>query len=309
MPGAAVLGLDFGGSKIAAAVADLDGRRLVDTVVPVPAGASATTTLHQGLAAARTVLAESGGDLVGVGACTFGIPRGDRVDLAPTIPGWEDLPFDDLVADAFPDVPVRTANDVKAAAQWEVEGGALAGCDPGLYLNLGTGLAAAVVVGGVVLAGRHQAAGEIGYNLRRPTRPLEPGSLEDAVSGKALDAAATALLGAGADAAALFARAGSDPAAADLVTAFVTELAFHLVNLAVAVDPQRIVVGGGLVRAWPLLGPRLREALDGAVPFPPELTVAANPYDAPLLGALALGRSAARDTHAPRTTVSEGAPA
>jgi glucokinase len=50
-----------------------------------------------------------------------------------------------------------------------------------------------------------------------------------------------------------------------------------------------------MVRSWDVIGPRLRAALDAAVPFPPELVPAAFPYDAPLIGALALGAEAAHE--------------
>jgi glucokinase len=101
----------------------------------------------------------------------------------------------------------------------------------------------------------------------------------------------------------VFARADDDPRAAALLADFVAELAFHLVNLTIAIDPARIVVGGGLVRSWPRLGPGLRAALEAAVPFPPELVLADFPHDAPLLGALALSTTAAREI------LSEAAPA
>ena len=67
-------------------------------------------------------------------------------------------------------------------------------------------------------------------------------------------------------------------------------------NLTIAVDPERIAVGGGMVRSWAALHGPLRRALDAAVPYPPELVRAAFPFDAPLLGALALGLEAARET-------------
>ena len=82
------------------------------------------------------------------------------------------------------------ATDAKAAAQAEMRWGALAGCDPAVYLNLGTGLSAAIVAGGQVLSGRNGAAGEIGYNLRGtgdvgvPLAARVP--LEDMISGQAL---------------------------------------------------------------------------------------------------------------------------
>jgi len=90
---------------------------------------------------------------------------------------------------------------------------------------------------------------------------------------------------------------------------FVDELCFHLVNLTIAVDPERVVVGGGLVRSWQHIGHRLADALTACVPFPPDLVVAEHPFDAPLLGALALGRAALADLSSTRDVISEGAPA
>lgn len=286
-----VLGLDFGGSKIAAAVAGPDGARIAGDEIAVRTTDPAPTTLARGIELAR-VLAETitpGRPVAAVGVATFGIPFPDRVELAPNVPGWERLAFGAELAAAFPDSAVVTATDVKAAAQCELSRGALRGCDPGLYLNLGTGLAVALTVAGQVVTGRHGAAGEIGYSLRRPGDIDGGGRLEDTVSGQALAAAATRLLGRP-DVPALLA-AGDGPAAGERAS-FLAELCFHLVNLALAVDPERIVVGGGLVRSWAHLGPEIRAALDAALPYPPELTVAAYPFDAPLLGALDLAAAA-----------------
>ncbi|MGH3470474.1 MAG: hypothetical protein ACRDPG_00310, partial [Nocardioidaceae bacterium] len=58
--------------------------------------------------------------------------------------------------------------------------------------------------------------------------------------------------------------------------------------------PERIVVGGGMVRWWDHFAKVLRHDLDAAVPYPPELVPARYPYDAPLRGALSLGCDAAR---------------
>jgi glucokinase len=293
--------MDFGGSKIAAAVSDLAGVRLGSVTTYNRVEDDAKTTLDRGIAAARTLLDETavGRPLVAVGACTFGIPGEYGVGLAPTIPGWGDLAFGRELRRAFDGAQIRIATDVKAAATAEAEWGALVGCDPGIYVNLGTGLAVAILVNGSVLHGRNGAAGEIGYNLRRESdvgRSLdERVPLEDSVSGKALLRAAVDLLPPGDSAAAVFDRADDDPLAAALLAEFIGDLSFHLVNLAIAVDPQRIVVGGGLVRSWDRLYEGVREALDAAVPFPPELVLAAFPFDAPLMGALAMSTAAARE--------------
>jgi glucokinase len=296
-----VLALDFGGSKIAAVVAEAaTGVRLGGSTIETVAADGAAANLDRGLRAARRLLDATapGRPVAAVGACTFGIPAEDGVHLAPAIPGWGNLLLGRELRRAFAGAEIRLATDVKAAAQAELEWGALAGCDPSIYLNLGTGLAIAIVANGAVLAGRHGAAGEIGYNLRRLPdvgRPLaERVPLEDAVSGGALLRAAADLRLRPTGPAAVFAAAADDPRAARLVRDFVDELAYHVVNLAIAVDPVRIAVGGGMVRAWPHLHGGLRSALDAAVPFPPELVPAAFPYEAPLLGALALGTAAAR---------------
>jgi predicted NBD/HSP70 family sugar kinase len=95
-------------------------------------------------------------------------------------------------------------------------------------------------------------------------------------------------------AAGVFEASAGDPELDDLITSFAAELAFHLVNLAICINPVRIAVGGGMVRSWERLRPQLEQALSAGVPFPPELVVAQFPYDAPLLGAVALAVDAAQ---------------
>jgi glucokinase len=281
------------------AVCDLSGRRLGVTTVDSQAEAGAEAALARGLAAGRQLLADvaAEGTLAGVGAATLGIPYDDRVELAPTFPGWGELHFGKLIRDGFPGVPVGLGTDVKAAAAAELRWGALVDCDPGIYLNLGTGLAVAIVAGGTVITGAHGASGEIGYNLRTAEDvgivEAERTILEEVVSGQALETTGSERLGQRVSAADVFQLAETQPDAADLTAGFQRELAMHLVNLAIAIDPIRIVVAGGLVGSWDRIEPGLRRALDAAVPFPPELTVARFPSDAPLVGALALGVQAA----------------
>lgn len=280
-----VLGLDFGGSKIAAAAASPDGRRLRELVVPTDPTAGARANLERGLDAAREVL--DGREAAAIGAVTFGIPGPDGIDLAPAIGGWEHLVLEEELADGLDCANVVVATDVKAAATAEARRGALAGHDPALYLNLGTGLAAAFVVGGTVVRGANGAAGEIGY-----TRVAGAGGvLEDVASGMGLAAAARRATGEELTAADVFAREHDEPALAALVEEFVEQLGLHLVNLAVALDPSRIAVGGGIVRAWGRIEHPLAELLRRHVPYPPELVPGAFPFDAPLVGAIDLANS------------------
>ena len=297
-----VAAIDFGGSKIAAAVCDLSGNRLASSRVDTRAGdgspaglAGARAIFDRGVRITRELLAAAApdSDLAAVGVATFGIPTEDRVLLAPAIDGWESLALGRELRAAFPGAQLRMATDVKAAAAAEYRWGALRGCDPGVYLNLGTGLAAAIVIGGVVLAGANGAAGEIGYNLRQPADAGDAGylMLEEVVSGRALARLS------GRPAAEAFA-AGADPRLAAITDQFTTELAFHVVNLAICIDPVRIAVGGGMTRSWDRIRPRLDAALTAAAPYRPELVLAGFPFDAPLVGALALAVDAIAATQA-----------
>ena len=323
-----VLGLDFGGTKIAAAVCRLDGTRLGSATVGSGGELGARASFDRGVATARNLLASTapGVPLAAVGVSTFGIPFDDRVELAPAISGWGELPLGRELRAAFPGSVVRMATDAKAAAAAEVRWGALADCDPAIYLNLGTGLSAALVSGGQVIGGANGAAGEIGYNLRALAdvgRTLDDRvPLEDMISGQALARRAAALDripdgpartpdgpvrtpdgaartpdstdGRPLAAADVLTASAAEPDLDQLASEFVAELAFHVVNLAILVNPVRIAVGGGLVQSWDRLRPGLEQALSAGTPFPPELVTARFPADAPLIGAVALAADAAR---------------
>ena len=113
------------------------------------------------------------------------------------------------------------------------------------------------------------------------------------MSGIGLAASGSRLLGHAVTAQQIFETAAADPEFDAMVSAFIDGLALHLVNLVIAIDPARVAVGGGMVK---ILGPPPGTAGAGARvkgPFPPELVIAAYPFDAPLVGALALAIEAA----------------
>jgi glucokinase len=294
MEDAVVLGLDFGGTKIAAAVATADGTRLGEGTIATDPALGARPNLARGIALAKRLA--GGRTLAAIGVSTFGIPGKDGIGLATAIPGWDELALGEEISAALDCDEIRLATDVKAAATAEVNSGALAGHDPAIYLNLGTGLALAIVSGGRVVAGANGAAGEIGYSL---LRQVEVGHdqhvvLEEVVSGIAIAAAAKERTGLELSAEQVFAREADDRRLSELIDEVVRELAFHLVNLTVLINPSRVAVGGGMVGSWSRWEGPLRRALDVAVPFPPELVVGAYPFDAALIGAESLAVEAVR---------------
>ncbi|MER6002128.1 ROK family protein [Nonomuraea angiospora] len=278
-----VLGIDVGGTKVAIGVSTADGPAL-SAHVRLDTGPD---TLARALAAARAL----DGAPAAVGFSTCGVIRDGVVRLAPNVPGWEGLELPRLLQEAYGATPVSIDNDVNAAAAAELRWGALRGVSTGVYLNLGTGLAAALVVDGRVVPGAHGAAGEIGYLQVTPGEPAFADGqvpLEERVAGGALAARGTALLGRPVTAAELLGGGH----ARELVDEALRTLAMSVANLCVVLDPERLVVGGGMMGAAELILPRLAAEVGRAVPFPPEVRPARFADDAPLLGALALARAA-----------------
>jgi glucokinase len=294
MTEAQVLAIDFGGTKIAlatAAVGSPDGRPDQTVRLRTLGAAGATQAVRRTFDAARALLAGP----AAVGVSTFGVLRGGRVQLAPNVPGWEGMALPELLRAEFGDAPVAIDNDVNAGAAAELRWGALRGVDVGLYVNLGTGLAAALVAGGRVVAGAHGAAGEIGYLRDKDTDPYFADGhapLEESVSGVALATRGTALLGRPVTAAELFTMR-SEPAVAALLDETIETLSRTIANLCVTLDPERVVLGGGMVGAATHILPRVEATLSRSVPFPPKLLAARFVDDAPLVGAMALALESA----------------
>jgi glucokinase len=253
------------------------------------------------LACATQVLAELSGALRGCGVASPGIVLDDRILLAPNVPGWTDLRLEERFRAEF-GVPTVVATDVKAATLAEARWGHLRGVHSGIHLNLGTGIAVGVVVEDRVLTGAHGAAGEIGYNLRSasPDGQIGPhdgyAPLEEIVGGGAIGLRGRALGGNG-SASSVFSLALTNPSMRAFLEETLEELAVHVANTAILIDPARITVGGGLTRSADAVLPALDRTLKRAVPFPPELMLARFTQDGPLIGAAAL----AWDT-LPRTT-------
>jgi glucokinase len=288
-----VLGIDFGGTKIALATAALDGRLLESDRLDTEAGQGAVQAVDRALARGQALLAETtrnGGRCVAVSAVSPGIVYEDRVALAPNVPGWEELRLPALLRERFGLTRAAVGTDVKAAAVAELRWGSLRHADPAILLILGTGLAAAIVVGGQVLHGANGAAGEIGYSLRGGDG--EDGAangrapLEEFAGGRAIGERATRLLGTPMSAADVFEN--PDPRARELLDAALDAVAVQVANMAIVVDPARIAVGGGLMSSPEVVLEALDRRLRLAAPFAPELVPAEFIHDGPLRGAIAL---------------------
>jgi glucokinase len=284
-----VLALDFGGTKIDVGSARPDGELIVSERIETQADRGAVQAVERALEVARSVAERSEGQCLGAGAVSPGIVGEDGVLLAPNVPGWDRLQLPAMLRDGLGVSSIAVTNDVNAAALAEARWGALAGCDVGVFVSLGTGVKAGIVIRGKVFEGAHGAAGEIGYSLRDAADGAGFASghapLEEYVGGRALGRRASKLVDSDISAAEAFSHPDLP---AGFLDEWLAELSMHVANLAIALDPQRIALGGGLMAHAETILPALRERIAEAVPFPPDVVAARFIQDGALRGAAAL---------------------
>lgn len=310
------VGVDVGGTKIAAGVVDDAGAILTSTRHPSPKESAAELRAVVGEIVAE-LRAEHDVTAVGVGAA--GAVRSDRrhVAFAPHL-DWGTEPFADLLS-ADVGLPVVIENDANAAAWAEYRFGAGQGVEDQLMVAVGTGVGGGIVLDGGIYRGGHGMAAEIGHIVFVPDGLPCPcgrrGCFEQYASGTALtrqaQEAARALraphllAAAGGDAEAVtgvmvtdLAERGDEEAVA-LLAVLGRHLGTGIASLVAVLDPSLVVIGGGVSEAGELLrGPAeaaLHDEITGGSHRPaPSVVVAALGNDAALIGAADLARHGGR---------------
>jgi glucokinase len=273
------IGVDVGGTKIAAGVVDDDGAILTSTTRPSPAG-DAPQTLGAVVDAVRELRATH--DVLAVGVAAAGFVDAERavVMFAPNL-AWRDEPLRDEIEQRT-GLPAVVENDANAVAWAEARFGAGRGESHLVALTVGTGIGGGVVVDGRVQRGRFGAAAEVGHVVMVPGgRPCPcglQGCLEQYASGNALlrraqEVATTSPVLAGD----LLGRAGGrtdhiegwmvteaaragDVAALQVFDEVGVWLGRGIAQLAAVLDPGIVVLGGGVSAAGDLLLDRVRDA-------------------------------------------------
>jgi predicted NBD/HSP70 family sugar kinase len=299
---ALVLGLDLGARFLRAAVCDLRGIVRARQDVEMPgAGVGAMLDLVGDL---RDRLLVAGGlpaqALDGVVAGVPGVieePDG-TVGLAGNIPGLEGMRIGPALEERL-GVPVTVDNDVNLAAIGEHWRGVGQGVEDFVFLSVGTGLGAGLVLRGELHRGHHGAAGEVdfalGGDLERENDPAAVGVSELAARLAAEGRLVTAL-GPPYDAREVFAAArGGDALALEVVAGEVERIAQHIVPIAAVADVGLVVLGGGIGANGDLLLGPIRTLLAQRCPYPPRVEVSSLGDAAVLTGALALGLRRALD--------------
>jgi glucokinase len=180
-----LLGLDIGGTKSAVVVGDGDGHAMARETFPT---AAPEPTIARLIALGGRLCSGEHPAAVGI---TCGSPLSSSEGLIlspPNLPGWDRVPVVKMVHDAF-HVPTVLENDANAAAVAEWRWGLEGKVDDLVYLTCGTGNGAGIILGGRLLRGKQDMAGEIGHVRLLETGPVgyhKAGSIEGLTSGRAL---------------------------------------------------------------------------------------------------------------------------
>ena len=286
---ALVLGLDIGARFLRGAVSDLGGtiRARQDVELAVADAADAVEASARLQAA---LLAAAGLESERVDSVVVGVPGVVTADgtlrLAENVAGLEGRRFASELQAAL-DLPVTLENDINLAALGERWQGVARGVADFVFLSVGTGMGAGLVLGGELHRGRNGAAGEIDFALVGVGETVDPSAAQ--VSELAHD-----LAGLAADPRSVFtsARRGEAGALA-VVDEVARRIALHLAPIAAVADVELVVLGGGIGANGDLLLDPIGRLLGEWLPFPPRLAISTLGEAAVLTGAVAVGLQAA----------------
>ena len=312
---ATVLGIDIGGTKLAAGVVDAAGGILARGEIPTVASEGPDRVLERVVGLAKDVLVmagESGKGIARIGiACSGPMDReAGLVFRAPNLPGWVRVPVVEYIQNALA-VPAVLENDANAAGLGESRYGVGKGAQSLVYLTVSTGIGGAVILGGRVWHGVTCGAGEIGHIPVVPDGPVCGcgcrGCLEALASGTAIARRARERLAEGAasrlcdipnfDASdvARLAQEG-DGTAWEVWQDSVKFLALGIVAVLAVLAPRCIVIGGGVSQAGEFLFQPLRREVERRIKVIPvesfRILPSALGRDVGILGAAAVALEA-----------------
>ena len=298
---ALVLGLDVGGRFLRGAICDLRGdvRARLDVEI---GGSDAARVLDQIADLRARLVTATGLDGSLVNGAVVGVPgvvdaerRG--IALATSVAGLEGVTFGSDLERRL-DLSVSLENDVNLAALGEHWQGVASGVDDFLFLSIGTGMGAGLVLRGELHRGHNGAAGEVDFALVGLAQDVDPcaGAVSAFAARLVAEADRPTALTAPYDAREIFAAArGRDAVAGEVVDEVARRIALHIVPVAAVTDVSLVVLGGGLGANGDLLLEPVRTRLESWIPYPPRVEVSSLGEAAVLTGALASGLRRALD--------------
>ena len=298
---AAIAGaVDLGGSKVHVAIVDLLGEVIGETIEPTDprGGPHVLAQIGRLLDGLMGAIAPPLRHLRLVVLGTPGVfhPETGRIAAAPNIQGLGDIDMRLALAEQT-GAPVVIENDVNLAARGEQWRGHGVGIGNFVFIGLGTGIGMGIIADGHLLRGARGGAGEVAYlpigGDPFDARGFRQGTLESAVGSVAIAERYAGLANTtGPTVRDIFARlAAGDGAAAATLEETARLIAAAIAAVVAVLDPELVVLGGGIGARPELLDP-VRRLLPRCTPFPPRLELSALGNRATLTGAIgvAVGR-------------------
>ncbi|MEA3409206.1 MAG: ROK family protein [Candidatus Eisenbacteria bacterium] len=274
----AYLGIDIGGTNIKAALVSKEGALVAFRSMPWSGGPAGDAVDVVSRLTQNLTNVNKDHEIVACGVGSAGLvdTSSGVVRLSPNLPEWHDVELRRMVAEAL-GLPTTIENDANAAAYGEYLAGAARGATNAVVLTIGTGIGGGLILNGALYRGGG-FAGEVGHTtVERDGEPClcgNAGCLERLASAEAVVRSVRRLISEGREsvlvttetAAALTAKeVGEAAASGDAVAAEALEqvgraLGAGLANLVLTLDPDVIVIGGGVAAAGePLLAPTRAE--------------------------------------------------
>lgn len=319
-----LIALDLGGTKIATALVCPDGEIICHEQIPTLAEEGVEAVVSRMLVTVDSVLSKAGPhpacvSSIAIAAAGAIDSKEGIVTASPNLPGWHDVPLKEIVEKAV-GLSTFLVNDASAAAVGEHCFGAGRGVNNLVWVTVSTGIGAGILIDGKLYEGPSGSAGEVGHMTIDINGPRcncgNVGCLEVFASGKAVAREAQRLVAQGArtkilelaegqvenisaKTVAAAAQAG-DAVARQVIFRAATYLGMGLVNLVNILNPEMIIIGGGLSKMGDMLLDTARQVVaDHAFQLPAQqvhIVTSQLGDNAGILGAAALawglGRSA-----------------
>ena len=310
------IGIDLGGTNIAVGLVNEEGRIIAKTETPTLASRPYQELIKDMAACAKKVMEEAKiteDELRSIGVGIPGVADKDGMVIFCTNLGWRNVPLR-AELQQYINKPVYMDNDATVAGWAEYQAGVSRGTDSSVFMTLGTGLGGGIVMNGKIWAGAHGAGSELGHLVIEvdgvPCTCGKRGCAERYCSATAIirmareacaDAPNCLIMRAvegdmdKINAKVVFdAAKEGDSVAMQVFNRFVKYLTIAINNVISFIDPDMIILGGGVSRAGDFLLDAVKAALPEYLFYPtlkqPELRIASLGNDAGIIGAALLGK-------------------
>lgn len=262
----AVIGIDLGGTKVAAAIFEADGT-MIQKEYKLLEGATGTAVADKVTEVVNHLIEQKPQlHIDSVGICIPGIVYSKKETVwAPNIPGWDDFPLKKHLSEGLgrDDMKICIESDRTCYILGEEWKGAANGCTDAIYLAVGTGIGAGILLDGRIIHGASDIVGATGWMALEPPYKEEfipVGCFEYYASGNGIGNQAKLLYNdEGKNSYDVFAGYGTDPVATRILDKAIMMWGMGAANLVSLFNPQKVIFGGGIFGPAVKFIPRIYE--------------------------------------------------